>query len=522
MTDSKSPADPHRSLLRASHLSKTFGHNRALIDASLDLRAGEIHGLVGANGAGKSTFINCIAGVVHPDAGTVEVDGAEATIRNPRDASALGLAVVHQHLSLVPKFTVRDNMTLGLVGRNRFGMRDPRPAYARCDAVAKSVGLDLQMERRAADLSVAQQWLAVIGRALVREARILVFDEPTASLSDREAESLFDVVRRLSAKGIGVLYVSHRLDEVEKLCDRVTSFRDGRVIRTLEAAGLTHSEMIADITGTRGGSEAITVQPPTKASGQSGAVLLEARGLCRGTAVLGASVQLRAGEIVGLAGLVGSGRTEFLRLLAGADRPDSGEILIGESHVTLTSPRRAIRRGVVLSPEDRVNQALVMGKSVTFNVNMAATAVGKRSGDSTFVRMGKWRARAAVIARAVDLRPGNVNYTMRQFSGGNQQKIALGRWLSRSPQVLLLDEPTQGIDIAARAQIHQLMRRLADEGIAILLVSSDFSELENCDRVIIMRGGMTRDEFVGPGIAPERMLRAAYEINERKQRREEV
>jgi ribose transport system ATP-binding protein len=487
-------------------ISKAFGAVHALRGVDLDIFPGEVHGLIGANGAGKSTLIRVLAGAVIPDAGTLTVDGEQVTIADPRQSTELGFQFLHQELNLVPKFDALHNMSLGLVGRGRFGLADRATTFRRARAVAKEIGLDFPLDRPVIDLPVAQKWLVALGRSLMRRARIVAFDEPTASLSAKEAKQLFSIIARMTGDGIAVLYVSHRLEEIEALSDRVTAFREGRVVARFRPHEVTRDTLIEAITG--GEAEAVSIAPADNV--EAGPVVMEAKGLVRLPAVKGVSLQLRAREITGLAGLVGSGRTELARLLFGADPLQQGTISLDGKAVKIRSPSDANRLGVGLVPEERRSQALFLNKDATFNVNIASgpsLQVGPRM---RLISMRKARAQAREMAERVDLRPPNVDSVVGNLSGGNQQKLALGRWLLGRRRVLILDEPTRGVDVGARAQIHRMLRDLADGGMALLVISSDFEELLSCDRVLVMQLGCIVEELRGGAISQDRMLRAAY------------
>ena len=486
-------------------VEKTFGAVHALKGVSLEVRPGSVHGLIGANGAGKSTLIRCLAGVHRPDAGEIRVEGEPVDIATPTDANDLGFAFLHQELNLVQKFSGLDNMTLGLVRSGRLGFADKATARKRARQVVADIGLDVDLDRPVEELSVANKWLIALGRSLMRRARLIAFDEPTAALSARETEALFKVVQRLAGDGLGVLYVSHRLEEMELLCDSVTGFRDGRVVVALGAGEINRKAMISAITG--GDPEALTL-PPTEDT-TPGEPVLEARGMTRVGVVEDASIRLRAGEVVGIAGLVGSGRSELARMLYGADRVDSGELLLDGKPVTISSPADASRAGIGLVPEERRAGGLFLDKSAAFNMAITFPAVGQGAGRH-LLRTRQGRKRARSVAEKVELRPLELDLPARSFSGGNQQKLVLGRWLMGSLRVLLLDEPTRGIDVGARTQIHRMVRELADDGMALMMISSDFEELLNCDRVVVMVRGRITEELRGADITEERMLRAAY------------
>jgi ABC-type sugar transport system ATPase subunit len=497
-------------VIEVRDVSKSFGAVRALKGVNLAVYAGEIHGLIGANGAGKSTLIQALAGAISADSGEILIEGKPEVIRDPVHAGKLGLAFLHQELNLVPHFTAVENMGLG-VTRRRFGLADTAEVRGRARRLADALGIEFDLERPVSDLSVAQQWLVALGRALMRDARAVALDEPSASLSAREAEALFRIVRQLAEDRLAILYVSHRLEEIEQLCDRVTVFRDGEVVDELDVESLNRDRMVRSITGRA--PETLTAR--RKRAAQDGEIVLEARHLSRGRSVRDVSLHVRKGEILGLAGLVGSGRSEVARLLFAADQRDGGEILLTGQPLRARTPADAEACGIALVPEERRSQALFMGKSASFNVNLAF-AKGQRI--STWIPLTSVRkatSRAMRIATDVDLRPLRVDLPARQYSGGNQQKLALMRWLIGDVRVLILDEPTRGIDVGARRQIHNLMHRLADDGMALIVISSEFEELLECgcDRVVVMANGSVVDELSGTTITVERMMEGAYAVS---------
>jgi ribose transport system ATP-binding protein/rhamnose transport system ATP-binding protein len=486
-------------------VAKTFGVVRALKGVDVEIFPGEVQGLIGANGAGKSTLIRILAGALSADEGTIEVDGEPIEIEDPRHSTELGFQFLHQELNLAPKFNALENMSLGLVGRGRFGLADRATTFRHARAVAKEVGLDFDLEREVGDLPIAQQWLVALGRSMMRRARLIAFDEPTASLSADEAEKLFAIIKRMTADGIAVLYVSHRLEEIETLSDRVTAFREGRVVARFRPHEINRGALIEAITG----SEAENVAVAPAEGNDFGPVVLEGRELVRRPAVNGVSLALHERQVTGLAGLVGSGRTELARLLFGADRLEEGEVLLDGEPVRIESPAQANDLGIGLVPEERRSQALFLDKDATFNFNIASGPSLKTRGMG-LISMRRARAQAQATAAQVDLRPPDVGATVRKLSGGNQQKLAVGRWLLGDRRVLILDEPTRGVDIGARAQIHRMLRDLADGGMALLVISSDFEELISCDRVLVMHLGRIVAELRGGAITMEAMLRAAY------------
>ncbi len=489
-------------------ISKSFGGVRALANVDMAIRRGEVHGLIGANGAGKSTLIKILAGVQPPDAGQVLIDGEPVEIQDTQRAGELGLSFIHQELNLVPKFSALQNMTLGLPKATRFGFIDWRATRRQVGSAAERVGIDFSLDEPVANLSVADQWLVSIGRSIVREARLIAMDEPTASLSAAEAERLFKVVRELSDDGISILYVSHHLEEILDLCDRVTVFKDGERVATRERKDITKDSLVRDIVGGD-----LADAPRTGGATDAGdrSPMLEARDLRRGQAVRGVSFELRAGEVLGFAGLVGSGRTELARLIFGADRPDSGEVFLDGEPVGFRDPHDAVKRGIGLVPEERRSQGLVLGKSVNFNANL----VSLRS-----LRVGRWlpltnrrkaTARADGVSEQLSIKTPSVDTVVGQLSGGNQQKVVIGKWLTRDARLLILDEPSRGVDVGARAEIHNIVRGLAENGAGVVVISSEEEELIGlCDRVLVMAQGRVTGELAGEKMTKEEILRFSY------------
>ncbi|KAB0678515.1 sugar ABC transporter ATP-binding protein [Aureimonas leprariae] len=504
------PAGAPRRLLEAGGIAKSFGGARALVDASLTIEAGEVHGLVGANGAGKSTLIKVLAGLVRPDAGEVRIDGEPVRLDHPNRAAKLGLGFIHQELALVPDMTVMENVMLGAPKPARFGIVDWRAVERTVAPLAHRVGLTVPLRSDVRRLSTADQWLVSICRALVRDARLIVMDEPTASLSAAEAEKLFGIVRSLAASGVAVLYVSHRLDEIMSLCRRVTTFRDGRSVAVLEGRALTKPALIEAIVG-----HAVTevARPPTRA--KRGEVVLSAAGLERLPRVRSASFALHRGEVLGLGGLVGAGRSELARLVFGADRARAGRMLLGGRPFAPRSPADAVRAGIGFVPEERRAEGLVLGKSVAFNLGLGDLAGLVRGPALPLVDLKRQRRRAADTAERLSVKMQGPNQPVGRLSGGNQQKVLIGRWLQKRRDVLILDEPTRGVDIGARGEIHRLVRGLAAEGLAVLVISSEPDELpELCDRVLVMNEGTIIAELEGEAISRAAIIAASYRTGE--------
>jgi inositol transport system ATP-binding protein len=484
-----------RTLLRMSGIVKHFPGVKALDGVSLDVREGEVHGLLGENGAGKSTLLKILAGAQTPDSGTIEFDGREITLTAPQAAQALGIVTIYQEFNLIPSMTVEENLFLG-----REPGAGPFVSWQRMRqgtrALAERYGLDLPATRPVRDLSVAQQQMVEIARALSMKSRLIVMDEPTSALSEKETQRLFAIVRDLKREGISTIFVTHRLPEVLQICDRVTVLRDGRLSGEADVAGLTIDRIIRMMVGR---SSAELFKPlPARTPGD---VVLEVSGLSRRGAVSDpravvledVSFKLRRGEILGIAGLVGSGRTELARCLYGADPKTAGEVRIEGKPVAIRTPEDAIAAGIGLVPEDRKQQALFLDLAV--RANLTVTALGKllRWG---LVRGDAERDMVEHYRKSLNIRMAQAEQSVKNLSGGNQQKVVLARWLALGPRILIVDEPTRGIDVGAKAEVHQLLHEMAVGGIAIMAISSELPEvLAISDRIIAMRGGRVSGEL---------------------------
>jgi ABC-type sugar transport system ATPase subunit len=498
----------------ARGIAKSFGGAQALKDVSIEILPGEVHGLVGANGAGKSTLIRCLAGLVRPDSGTISVDGRAVAIETPQQATDLGMSFIHQELAFVPGMTVLQNIMLGIPKRSRFGMVDWRSIARDVAPIAARVGITAPMNATVRGLPTAENWLISICRALVRKARLIVMDEPTASLSASESEKLFAIVRDLSASGVAVLYVSHRLNEILDLCHRVSVFRDGRSVQEFDRDGLTRAALVEAIVGGRpAGAE------PVRHSAEGRKVVLRVAGMARLPRVKGVSFDLHEGEVLGLGGLVGAGRTELVRLIYGADLPDGGRMSLEGGPFAPRAPHEAVKRGLGLVPEERRAEGLLLNKSVAFNISLASLKRIVR-GPALPLVSGRARTNLALdMIRALSIRTEGPETPAGRLSGGNQQKVVIGRWLASRPRVLILDEPTRGVDVGARAEIHRLIRGLAGQGLAVLVVSSEPEELPDvCDRVLVMAEGRIVRELAGPAVTRHAIVEASYAEGHNRER----
>jgi len=493
--------DPHIALLG---VSKSFGGARALADVTLDFERGSIHGLVGENGAGKSTLGKIVAGVHTADAGELRVDGSPAHYRSPHEALRDGLTLIAQELALVPQLTVLENVFLG-VEDERLGVVDGQALRRRYRELSKDAGFDLAPDARVGGLRIADQQKVEILRALARNARLIVMDEPTAALTRDEAARLFEIVRGLHGRGVTIVYVSHNLNEVLALVETVTVLRDGRVVKTGAAANETPASLV---TAMLGRSMEMTFPEPLFPAADA-PIVLEVEGLTRTGIVEDISFAVREGEILSLAGLVGSGRTEVARAIFGADRRDRGTIEVAAKRVEIRTPRDAKRAGIAMLPESRRDQGLLMRRSIVENTSLPD--LRKVSSGGVLVRRRRERWLVEQLAQRVDLRASGLNATVASLSGGNQQKVLFAKWLFHRPRVLIADEPTRGIDVGAKRAIYNLIRELAAEGMAVVLVSSELEEVLGLShRILVMRHGRIVAEFDGRTAREEDVMRAAF------------
>jgi rhamnose transport system ATP-binding protein len=486
--------------VQLSGISKRFAATAALTDVSLDLLPGEIHALVGENGAGKSTLVKILAGVHQPDAGTIRLEGEPVTITGPAHSRALGIAVVHQEPRLFPDLSVAENVFIGHAPSGHLGTIDWRGTRKAAAALFAELDVQLDVGAPVRGLSMADQQLIEIAKALSTEASVLILDEPTASLSAHEVERLFTIVRRLRDRGVAIMFVSHRLDEVFALCDRATVFRDGRHVVTTRTSELTTADLIRHMVGR-------TVSLFPKVEHPIGEVLLEVEGLTRVGVFRDVTFDVRAGEIVGLAGLVGAGRSEVARVLFGLDRRDSGVVRIAGKAVDFAAPSAAMDAGLAYLPEDRHQEGLVLDFSIAQNVTLP---ILPRLFPRLLVSGAKERAVATEHTRQFNVRMTSVDQEVAALSGGNQQKVVLAKWLASGPRVLILDEPTRGIDIGAKVEVHRLVAELAASGLAIILISSDLPEvLAMSDRIVVLHEGRVTAQIPRAEATSERVMFAA-------------
>jgi ribose transport system ATP-binding protein len=500
-------------LVRVKDITKTFGGVAALKSVSFEIRPGTVHGLVGANGAGKSTLIRTLAGIESPDSGVIEIDGIPAEISTPDDASKLGLAFIHQEMSLIPGWDVMRNMSLGIPPKTRLGIIDWRPTAVRATAVAKRLGMKFPLSTNVDNLSTADQWLVLIGRALMRDARLIAMDEPTASLSSTEADRLHQIIRELVSSGTAVVFVSHRLDEVSSLCDDITVFKDGAVTMRVVGEPTSKSALVRAIVG-----RDLEIVERGHEPNPHGRPILEVNQVSNRALLRDISLTVHEGEVLGLGGLVGAGRTELARIIYGADKRSAGEIRLDGEKVNFSEPTDAVIAGIGFVPEERRSQGVFLDRTIDFNINLADIDALTPSRFLPFLNLKRGRSRAQAVADLVTVKAKNVAVLVGSLSGGNQQKVVIARWLLSTPKLLILDEPSRGVDVGARAEVHRVIRELAQTGTAILAISSDNEELVSlCDRVVVLAEGRVTGELTGAEITEDAIVSLSFARDERKE-----
>lgn len=487
-------------LLEARGIRKVFPGTVALDNVSFELIGGEIHALMGENGAGKSTFLKIVTGALHPDEGEIRIKGQSVRLHSPMDARRLGVAIVHQELSLFPDISVMENILVGQAPA-RFGFMRRKQMYELCQRYLDRFQVTFSPTDVAKNLSVSQQQIVEIVKALVTDADVYIFDEPTSALSVEDAARLFDVLRELKARNKGVIYVSHKFDEIFELSDRITVLRDGTLIGTVRTQETSSDDVIRMMVG-----RSIERIYPEKGSPQAD-VLLKVENLNAGPKCRNVSFELRKGEILGVFGLVGSGRTEMMRALTGADPRTSGEIYMDGQKIRVNTVQDAMRHGLYYLTEDRKEQGLFLKMSIRDNVAVTHLEELSKNG---FLQRSRARDLSVSVIRDLRVKAKDDEQLVGSLSGGNQQKVMIGKWVSRSPRVLILDEPTRGIDVGAKAEIHQLLRKLANEGIGVIVISSELPEIVGLsDRVMVVHNGAVAGILAGSQMNDETIMEYA-------------
>lgn len=485
-------------ILRMQGIGKSFPGVRALDDVNFEILPGEVHALMGENGAGKSTLMKILAGAYQADSGQIFLDGQPVTIHSPQEATKLRIEIIYQEFNLVPQLTVAENIFLGREPSAALpGWLDGKKMHDNAQTLMDGLGANLDVRTRVSKLSVAMQQMVEIAKATSRKSRILVMDEPSATLTEHELENLYRLIRQLKEDGVSIVYISHRMDEVFSICDRITVLRDGKTVGTKAKDEVSPDELIRMMVG-----RTLEDNFP-KVTAEVGATVLEVQNLTREPTVHDVSFKVNAGEVVALAGLVGSGRTEIARCIFGADPYDSGKVSFGGKPLLAHGPKGAIKAGIGLVTEDRKGQGLILDLTVRENTTLAALPSLTRFG---FVEKGRERTVTQDYIKSLDIRTPSGEQRVKNLSGGNQQKVVLSKWLLTQSKLLILDEPTRGIDVGAKVEIYQLMNRLTSQGIGILMISSELPEvLGMADRILVMREGRLVGELSRAEATQERI-----------------
>lgn len=491
--------------LEVSNIQKSYGGIQALKGVSIKFERGRVHGLIGANGAGKSTLIKCLAGAENPDSGEIKLNGEPVEISDPADAMALGFAFIHQEVTVIPNFDVFRNMALGIKPDTKFGYIDWRSLRRKAEQIHKRLSMKFSLDARVDDLSVADKWLVLIGRALMQDAALIAMDEPTASLSIQEIEDVHAIIKDLVKSGVAVLFVSHRLDEVIELCDVISIFRDGSIVNEFTKGQVTKAQLVAQIVG-----KEVELDRKEIVKGSSKEVL-SVQNLSDEKILRGVSFTLHEGEILGFSGLVGAGRTELAKIIYGATKRTEGTIKLFGREVNFRDPSEAIKAHIGFVPEERRAEGIFGTESIAFNISISSLASSIVSKFLPYLRVRSMRKNSLELAKLVTVNTNNMRQKILTLSGGNQQKVVIARWLGKETKLLILDEPSRGVDVGARSEIHKVIRQLAQEGTSIIVISSDDEELEAlCDRVITLVEGRITSEVSGGDIKAENLTALSF------------
>lgn len=494
------------SLLKMSGITKRFPGVRALKNVDFEISPGEVLGLLGENGAGKSTLVRIIGGILKAEEGEIEFDNTPVEVQNPHHAEELGVSIIHQEHNLFPNLTVADNIFLGKEKTRLKYVIDTIKSNQAATELLEQVGLRIRPDMVITDLSVSQRQMVEVAKALSVNARLLIMDEPTSSLTENEAEILFSIINDLTARGVAILYISHKMDEVFRLCDRVQILRDGENIGVFPLDEVTEEQVINMMVG----RELETMFVKTRH--EIGAEILRVENISTRTGVKKISFCLHRGEVLGFAGLVGAGRSEVMRAIFGIDELSNGEVYLEGKKVSIRSPEDAIRLGIGFVPEDRKEQGLVLGMSVSENISLANL---ERLNRYNVLDRKKERQTTLTYMQSLRIKAVDENQTVSSLSGGNQQKVVVGKWLSTNPKILILDEPTRGIDVGAKREIYHLINELSQQGVAILLISSELIEIISMsDRIVVMHNGEGKGELGADEVTQEKILNLALSTDE--------
>ena len=488
-------------VLRLSHIEKKFAGVHALKDMHFNLKQCEVHGLLGENGAGKSTLIKIIGGIYKPDAGEIMIYGKTEIINGIKDAQLRGINVIHQEIVLVPYISVYENIFLGREPRTKLGFKDHRQMIAKAQIMMQSMGLTIDVLRPVHELTIAQQQLIEIIKAISFNVRILIMDEPTSSLTDKEVAQLFVMIKKLTEHNVSIIYISHRMDELFAITDRITVIRDGSYVDTVNTNETNIDELVKMMVGRHLNNY---YQRHYQSNGQC---LFEVKNFTKKGVFSDVNFKLKKGEILGFSGLMGAGRSEIMQAIFGADKYDSGEIYFDNKLVKINSPQDAIDIGIALIPEDRKKQGLILSHSIAFNLTLT---VLKQFMHGCFVNQHKQKEMIQYYIKKLNIKTPSADKIVGQLSGGNQQKVVIAKWLATHPKVIILDEPTRGIDIGAKAEIYQIIDELCSNGIAIIMISSELPEIINmCDRVYVVANGQIQGELSHDELTQEKIMKLA-------------
>jgi len=479
-------------------ISKSFPGTQALTKVKMEVKAGEIHALVGENGAGKSTLMNIISGVFPPDEGRIVFLGKQVRFSNPNEAQMAGIGFVHQELSLCPHISVAENIYMGRYEKGFLGIIKRKKLYSDTTELLKVFNNNIRPEILAGELNLADQQIVEIAKSLSLKCKLLILDEPTSSLSDSETEILFNIIRKLKEDGIGILYISHRMAEIFELCDKVTIFRDGYYINTFNVKDTTPQQVVESMVG----RELHNLYPPKSETPQE--TIMSVNALTKHGSFRDISFSLKRGEILGFSGLIGSGRTELARAICGIDRYDSGEIFFNHNKIAFKDYPDAIRHGVCYLTEDRKQQGLFLNLSISNNIN---ASIIDRISRYLMLSPKKESENANEYVRKLNIKIADIAQHVNSLSGGNQQKVMIAKWLSINPNVIFMDEPTRGIDVGAKSEIHAMLREMSNAGIGVVIISSELPEIIGmCDRVIVMHEGSIKGEVTGEEITEKSII----------------
>ena len=498
--------EPVPPVLALKGVTKTFPGVMALSDIKLELFPGQVTALVGENGAGKSTVVKILTGIYHPNSGSILLNGIPTTFRTPQSASDAGITAIHQETVLFDELSVAENIFLGHAPRGRFGLIDWPEMESRAAEILMSIGAEISPSTKLSDLGIANKHLVAISRALSIDAQVVIMDEPTASLSHKEIEELYELIEKLKSQGKSILFISHKFDEIFRIADRYTVFRDGQLI----GEGLIDDVGEAELVKMMVGRDVDQIFP--KRSSDVGETVLSVEDYCHPTEFADIEFNLHKGEILGFYGLVGAGRSELMQALFGITKPSSGIVQIDGIGVSIMSPAEAVANGIVYVPEDRGKQGAITDLPIFQNITLPSLGRTSKNG---LLRLAEEFKLAREYTQRLDLRAASLDTNVGNLSGGNQQKVVIAKWLATQPKVIILDEPTKGIDIGSKAAVHEFMAELASQGLAVIMVSSEIPEiLGMSDRVIVMRDGRMVAELTGNDLSPETLVRYAAGINE--------